>query len=1104
MKKFASVLLFILICFSNYFLAAQTVILYQNNFENPLQTPVANCGPDVDLTAVNTLWGGTGLGTGGGGLFEQVFTVETMLINGPSNTYTDPSGVGGNYCIGFQNEYQNDKLALTLNSQQLPFANINFDLSAINLAGCGGFPVALDTTALKITIYDSPGGNFSFTAPGVILDQDSIMGKDAGITDFTFNWSSCNLNLDISNSLDGNITVVFDLFKSGYAGFDNLSISSSVFSQNCAMDLGPDTSFCQGENILLDAGAGFDSYQWQDNSTNQTFTASTTGTYICTASFNDSTNNLVLNGDFELGNTGFLSDYGLGVGGAFGLLTNPSTYAISTSPSNVHNNFFSCVDHTSGAGNLMIINGSNTPNTNVWCQDINVSPNTDYNFSAWVISLENTDLNNVATLNFLIDGVQVGSAFSPSLTACDWQQFSASYNSGINTNIQICIESDVITGNNDYGIDDIFFTPVCIITDSIDITVNPIVQTNSNQVICFGDSLQLPDGSFTTTAGTYNDTIAGGSINGCDSIYSIILQVTPLNPAIVQFDTICFNDNYTLANGLQVNTTGFYQDTIVGSSLCDSVVAVDLFVRQANSILFQSSDLLLCDGEDALFFGESDLLNVSYRWYANGAALLGENNDTLLIPNVSILNDGTSYQLEVISLCDTVNSNATLLNVRSFANIVLNPLDTSLCEGEIATFEVAVDRPILQYRWYENGVAIAGANTSVYNTGPIAAVQNGSQFFVAVTDSCGNIDSSLIANLTVVASTNINNQSSNLIVCVGDLATFYVSATGTNLSYQWLENGIIMPGETNDTLISANTTQAMSGTTYSCQITADCGNLNTLDMELIIEDAGVLLSQSGDVLQCGGFSFELFVDALNVSGYQWQVNQGAGFVDFTDGILGIGSTQVLGSNTDVLTVSNFDLSITGSQFQVITSTNCGASPIFTPVNVAITAPEAGIDLLADTTICLDDTDPIFVSYVDGSAVWSNGDFGQFFTPNSSGDYTVNYTDANACPRSDTINIQLEDCLANCVVTAPTGFTPDASGVNDIFRAIYTCDLSYYELQIYNRFGELVYMTTDPLEGWDGIYKNGNTEIGAYTWYMKYQIEGTNNIEEIKGTITLIR
>ena len=101
MKKSASGLLFILICFSNYFLAAQTVLIYQNNFENSLQTPIDNCGPDLDTTQVNTLWAGTGLGTGGGGLFKQVFTVETMLINGPSNTYTDPSGVGGNYCIGF-------------------------------------------------------------------------------------------------------------------------------------------------------------------------------------------------------------------------------------------------------------------------------------------------------------------------------------------------------------------------------------------------------------------------------------------------------------------------------------------------------------------------------------------------------------------------------------------------------------------------------------------------------------------------------------------------------------------------------------------------------------------------------------------------------------------------------------------------------------------------------------------------------------------------------------------------------------------------------------------------------------------------------------------
>ena len=880
--------------------------------------------------------------------------------------------------------------------------------------------------------------------------------------------------------------------------------NSSVFSQNCAMDLGPDTSFCQGENILLDAGAGFDSYQWQDNSTNQTFTALTTGTYICTASFNDSTNNLLVNGDFELGNTGFLSDYGLGVGGSFGLLSNPSTYAISTSPSNVHNNFFSCIDHTSGAGNLMIINGSIIPNTNVWCQNINVSPNTDYNFSAWVISLENTDLNNVATLNFLIDGVQVGSSFSPSLTACDWQQFSASYNSGTNTNIQICIESDVITGNNDYGIDDIFFTPICIITDSIDITVNPIVQTNSNQVICFGDSLQLPDGSFTMTAGTYNDTIAGGSINGCDSIHSIILQITPLNPAIVQFDTICFNDNYTLANGLQVNTTGFYQDTIVGSSGCDSVVAVDLFVRPANNVLQQSGSLLLCEGDVALFYAESELSNVTYQWFANSIPMVAENNDTLIIPNAFIGNSGTIYQLEIYSLCDTVFSNAVLMNVRSLANILDNPVDTTVCEGDVASFSVNVDIPIQQLQWFENGVAIPGASASTYNTNATIPADDGSQFFVALTDSCGNIDSSTVVTLSITPNAVITNQSPDLTICAGDIANFFITATGPNLTYQWLENGIAIAGETNDSLTVSPTTAAMNGNVYSCQVNSTCNNLFSSNMTLTVNDTTVVADQSIDIEQCGGFSFDVFIDATNIATYQWQINQGGGFVNLTDGALGATTTQILGSNTSVLTVSNYDLTISGAQFQVTTTVNCGTAPIFIPVSVTITTLETGIVTLEDTILCLADVNPIFVSYVDGAALWSNGDLGQFVVPESTGDYMVNYTDANGCPRRDTIFIELEDCIAKCVITAPTGFSPNSSDANDVFRAIYTCDLSFFELQMYDRYGELIFMTNEPLQGWDGVFHGKNAELGVYTWYISYQKEGANIKEEISGNVTLIR
>lgn len=225
-KNYLHLTFLFLFAFIN-FSKAQTVLLYQNNFETPLQTPNANCGPDLDATQVNTLWGGTGLGTGGGGSFQQVNTVETILIHGPDNQYTDSTGIGGDYCLSMLSILQDDKASLTLNSQMLPFANITFNLSAIDLPACGG-NFGLDTAVMRITVYDSPNGIFNIFSPGVQLDEDTVTGIGAGPTSYTFNWASCATSLHIDSSVDGNITIVFDLLRSGYAAFDNLSISSST------------------------------------------------------------------------------------------------------------------------------------------------------------------------------------------------------------------------------------------------------------------------------------------------------------------------------------------------------------------------------------------------------------------------------------------------------------------------------------------------------------------------------------------------------------------------------------------------------------------------------------------------------------------------------------------------------------------------------------------------------------------------------------------------------------------------------------------------------------------------------------------------------------
>jgi hypothetical protein len=127
----------------------------------------------------------------------------------------------------------------------------------------------------------------------------------------------------------------------------------------------PTDSICIGESVVLAVeGDIADSYTWSPaswiddvNSPNPTVTPGMTVTYMVEGVFLE--NNLIVNGDFEQGNTGFTTEYDMPTSSTsqWGLLGDNATAAISTSPSEVHNNFCIGSDHTSGSGNMMIFNG---------------------------------------------------------------------------------------------------------------------------------------------------------------------------------------------------------------------------------------------------------------------------------------------------------------------------------------------------------------------------------------------------------------------------------------------------------------------------------------------------------------------------------------------------------------------------------------------------------------------------------------------------------------------------------------------------------------------------------------------------------------------------
>ncbi|MFK8044119.1 MAG: gliding motility-associated C-terminal domain-containing protein [Crocinitomicaceae bacterium] len=286
-----------------------------------------------------------------------------------------------------------------------------------------------------------------------------------------------------------------------------LLFTSYLSISQCAINLGNDTTICPPDLIILDAGAGFSNYLWQDGSVNQTLVAFAPGTYWCQASDVNPTSNLIVNGDFESGNANFTTDYSVGTGGTWGPVSLIETYFITNNSNTAHSNFPVCSDNTSGTGNMMVINGSTTANQNIWCQTVTVTPNTSYILSAWFQIYG----ANPPDISYTINGTQVGANFTSTITGCTWQNHTVTWNSGTSNTADICFVNNELAGSgNDFSIDDIAFGPVCVATDTIVITGGGVQATVDNIVDAScenaADGSATVSGVTSTGAGPYTIT----------------------------------------------------------------------------------------------------------------------------------------------------------------------------------------------------------------------------------------------------------------------------------------------------------------------------------------------------------------------------------------------------------------------------------------------------------------------------------------------------------------------------------------------------------------------------------------------------------------------
>ena len=153
-----------------------------------------------------------------------------------------------------------------------------------------------------------------------------------------------------------------------------------------------------------------------------------------------------------------------------------------------------------------------------------------------------------------------------------------------------------------------------------------------------------------------------------------------------------------------------------------------------------------------------------------------------------------------------------------------------------------------------------------------------------------------------------------------------------------------------------------------------------------------------------------------------------------------------------------------------------------------------------TTLTLDAGLRTAVSYL-----WQDGSSDPTLRVNRSGEYWVQVTDVNGCIKKDSINITIQNC-DDCSLFIPSAFTPNNDGLNDLFKARAECPnvgLQNFSLSVYNRWGQLVFLTNDINDGWDGTYRNKRLDQGVYVYLVKYSFKQAK-LRQQKGTITLVR
>ena len=361
---------------------------------------------------------------------------------------------------------------------------------------------------------------------------------------------------------------------------------------------------------------------------------------------------------------------------------------------------------------------------------------------------------------------------------------------------------------------------------------------------------------------------------------------------------------------------------------------------------------------------------LSYQWNKNGAVISGATSSSFSIATVATTDAG-NYTVKVTSsgVCTpkTVTSSIAQVVINRPATITAQPTAAqTLCVGSPLNLSVTATGTGLSYQWYRDATPV-GANSNSFNIASVATT-NAGNYTVVVTSSGVCVPAAVtsnVAQVTINTTAAITTQpTAAQTLCVGSPLNLSVTATGTNLNYQWKKDGVALSGETNAafSITSVVTTDA-GNYTVDVKNGGVCAPIIAISnvAQVAINTLATITTQPiATQTLCAGSSFNLTVAATGTGlSYQWYH----------------GATPV-GTNSNSFNIANVASTDAGNYTVDVKSSGvCVPTTVTSSPVSSLTVQDLPIGSLVGTT-----------------SICAGANTNLTFTLTGTGNYDVDYTD----------------------------------------------------------------------------------------------------------------